>query len=284
MDRIAVKTGAGSTAAGKDNGSNGTGSGGRRSSSGIWMREIFANVTVIVLLILAMEVWSRYVPPFIMPAPAKTLDAMIEAVRNDYVHIGLTIGRLCIAVLAALLIGTLIGALMALVRPLEPFLRSIVVIDTGVPALSWMLFAIFWFENAESRVFFILLMILVPFYALNVFDGIRALSKDLVEMVETFRPSRWQVLRLLIWPHIVPYLLMTTKSIIGYATRMTVFAELVSVSTGMGAKMGAAQSTFQMDGVLAWTIILVLANLVIQAIVMGLERMLLGYRPEVEVR
>lgn len=276
MDRIAV-----TTETGRASRSLGPG---EKARPNIWVREIFANVTVIVLLVLAMEVWSRYVPPFIMPAPERTLAAMIEAVRNDYVHIGLTIGRLCIAVLAALVIGTLIGAVMALVRPLEPFLRSIVVIDTGVPALSWMLFAIFWFENAESRVFFILLMILVPFYALNVFDGIRALSKDLVELVETFRPSRWQVLRLLIGPHIVPYLLMTTKSIIGYATRMTVFAELVSVSTGMGAKMGAAQSTFQMDGVLAWTIILVFANLVIQALVMGLEKLLLGYRPEVEVR
>ncbi len=247
-------------------------------------RELFANAVVIIALIVAMEIWSRHVPPFIMPPPQRTLQAMIEAIQNDYWHIGLTVSRLLIATLAALVIGTLIGATMALVRPLEPYLRSIVVIDTGVPALSWMLFAIFWFENAETRVFFILIMILVPFYALNVFDGIRALSKDLVEMVETFRPSRWQVMRLLIGPHIVPYLLMTTKSIIGYATRMTVFAELVSVSTGMGAKMGAAQSTFAMDGVLAWTVILVFANLVIQGLVIGLEKLLLGYRPEVAVR
>ena len=250
----------------------------------VWGREIFANAVVIVALVIAMEMWSRHVPPFIMPPPERTFTAMLAALKNDYVHIGLTIVRLIVAVVAALVIGTLIGAAMALVRPLEPYLRSIVVIDTGIPALSWMLFAIFWFEHAEARVFFILLMILIPFYALNVFDGIRALSKDLVEMVETFRPSRSQVLRLLVWPHIVPYLLMTTKAIIGYATRMTVFAELVSVSTGMGARMGAAQSAFQMDGVLAWTIILVFANLAIQAIVQGIETLVLRYRPEVAVR
>jgi NitT/TauT family transport system permease protein len=256
-----------------------------KSGSGqFWARELLANAVVIVALVVAMEVWSRHVPPFIMPPPQRTFEAMLSALKNDYVHIGLTIARLLIAVAAALVIGTLIGAAMALIRPLEPYLRSIVVIDTGVPALSWMLFAIFWFEQAEARVFFILLMILVPFYALNVFDGIRALSRDLVEMVETFRPSRWQVMRLLVGPHIVPYLLMTTKAIIGYATRMTVFAELVSVSSGMGARMGAAQSTFAMDGVLAWTIILVIANLVIQGLVQGLESLLLRYRPEVEVR
>lgn len=166
-------------------------------SRSVWGREILANVVVIVVLIVAMEVWSRHVPPFIMPPPERTLKSMLAAIQNDYYHIGLTIGRLIVAVFAALVIGTLIGGAMALVRPLEPYLRSIVVIDTGIPALSWMLFAIFWFEHAEVRVFFILLMILIPFYALNVFDGIRALSKDLVEMVETFRPSRWQILRFL---------------------------------------------------------------------------------------
>lgn len=263
--------------------------GGKTSAAGsagpnLLVREIVANAVVVAALVLAMEAWSRFVPPFIMPSPKLTFAYMLEAMQEDYVHIALTIMRLCVAVLASLVIGTLLGAAMALIRPLEPFLKSIIIIDTGVPALSWMLFAIFWFENAETRVFFILIMILVPFYALNVFDGIRALSSDLVEMVETFRPSRWQILRLLIGPHIVPYLLMTTKSIIGYATRMTVFAELVSVSSGMGARMGLAQSNFQMDGVLAWTIILVAANLLIQALVVVLERVLLKYRPEVSVR
>src|SRR5262245_7726686 len=110
----------------------------------MWRREIVANVVVVGLIVLAMEVWSRFVPPFIMPAPERTLAAMVAAIQTDYFHIALTIGRLCVAVVAALVIGTVIGALMALVRPLEPFLRSVVVIDTGVPALSWMLFAIFW--------------------------------------------------------------------------------------------------------------------------------------------
>ena len=271
MERSAAEVGATGT-----NNSSGRGGG--------LARELIANAVVIGLLIVAMEVWSWYVPPFSMPSPERTLSYAWRALQNDYLHIGLTIARLLIAVLAALVIGTIIGALMALVRPLEPYLKSIVVIDTGVPALSWMLFAIFWFEQAEARVFFILLMILIPFYALNVFDGIRALSTELIEMVETFRPSKGQLLRLLIGPHIVPYLLMTTKSIIGYATRMTVFAELVSVSSGMGARMGLAQSAFQMDGVLAWTVILVAANLLIQAFVIVLEKWLLKYRPEVAVR
>jgi NitT/TauT family transport system permease protein len=263
-------------------GETGDVTGGRRS--GFLKRDLIANAVVIGLLVLGMELWSHNVPAYIMPAPVQSWHAIVEALGENYFDILLTLGRLLVSVAFALVVGSLMGAVMALVRPLQPFLKSVVIIDTGVPALSWMLFAVFWFKDAEARVFFILAMILLPFYVLNVYDGIRALSTDLVEMVETFRPSRWQVLRLLILPHVVPYVLMTTKSIIGYATRMTVFAELVSVNSGMGARMSLAQNNFQMEGVIAWTVLLVALNLMMQALVGFAEKSLLRWRPEVSVR
>ncbi|MBM3486228.1 MAG: ABC transporter permease subunit [Alphaproteobacteria bacterium] len=231
-----------------------------------------------------MQFWSMVAPPYIMPPPATSLETTGTVLQEDWRHILYTITRLVVSVGFALVVGSLIGALMAMIRPIQPYLMSIVVIDTGIPALSWMLFSVFWFKDPETRVFFILAMILIPFYALNVYDGIRALSRDLVEMVETFRPTRIEVFRHLILPHVVPYILMTTKSIIGYATRMTAFAELVSVNTGMGARMGLAQNNLAMDGVIAWTILLVFLNLAVQGLVSLAEKSLLRWRPEVEVR
>ena len=66
--------------------------------------------------------------------------------------------------------------------------------------------------------------------------------------------------------------------------RMTAFAELVSVSTGMGARMGLAQDELNMEGVIGWTILLVIVNLGVQAIVAWAEKRLLKWRPEVSVR
>jgi NitT/TauT family transport system permease protein len=254
------------------------------TGTNFFKRDVFANLCVVALLVFGMEAWSWYTPVYIMPPVSLSAKYTLLILGEDYLHILITILRLFIAVVFALVVGSLLGAMMGMIKPIAPFIKSIVVIDTGVPALSWMLFAVFWFKEPEARVFFILAMILIPFYALNVYDGIRALSTDLIEMVETFRPTRWQIFRLLILPHIVPYLLMTTKSIIGYATRMTVFAELVSVSTGMGARMGLAQNNFEMEGVIAWTVLLVILNLSVQALVAMAEKSLLKWRPEVSVR
>jgi NitT/TauT family transport system permease protein len=247
-------------------------------------RDMVATVVVVVILIAAMEITSRFVPDYIMPSPLTVLRAARELFFSDPMHVGVTLLRLALAVSFAMAAGVVIGILMGVVPWLRPYLKAIVVIDTGIPALSWMLIAVFWFKNPEARIFFILTVILLPFYALNIYEGIRALPRDLIDMIESFRASRWQVLRYLILPHIVTYVFLTTKSVIGYAIRMVIFAELVASAIGIGSRMSLAQSTFRIDQVFAWTFFLVILNLILQTLLQRLEKVIMRWRPEVEVR
>jgi len=254
------------------------------AAAGNGRRETVAMIVVVAMLFAAMEIASRFVPDYIMPSPLAILTSLVESMRTEQSHIWITMARLAAAVAFSMVIGILLGLMMGTYAGIRPYLRSLIIIDTGIPALSWMLIAVFWFKNPEARIFFILTLILVPFYALNVYDGMRALSRDLVDMIESFRPSRLQILRYLVGPHIVPYVFLTTRSVIGYAIRMAIFAELVASAVGIGSRMSLAQSTFHIDQVLAWTIFLVVLNLVVQGAVAMLETRLLKWRPEANVR
>lgn len=246
--------------------------------------DIGAVFVVLAVLIVIMQVASHYVPPFIMPAPAAIYVRIQEILATQYWDMLVTSLRLIAGLGFAMLLGVVLGLVAGMSRIMRPFLRAVVIIDTGIPALSWMLLAVFWFRDPEVRIFFILGVIIVPFYTLNIYEGLRAVPRELVDMIESFRPSRWQTFRFLVWPWVIPYILMTTKSIIGFAIRMAIFAELLASAVGIGAKMGLAQATFQIDGVIAWTCILVLINLLSQAAVAGVEGLLLRWRSEVEVR
>jgi NitT/TauT family transport system permease protein len=243
-------------------------------------RDGIALVAVIVAVLAAMQIGSMFVPAYVMPPLAQTLAAVWHVLTVEWPSILVTIGRVAVSLTLAAIIGTGLGCLMGTNARLRPYLNSSLVVDTGVPALSWMLIAVFWFKNPEIRIFFVMFVILLPFYALNVYDGIKALPKDWFEAINVFRPSRRQVLQLLILPHIVPYVLMTTKSVIGYATRMVVFAELIGAAIGIGAKMGLAEATFHMPDVLAWTLVLVAINIGSQAGVGAIEKKLLHWRQE----
>jgi NitT/TauT family transport system permease protein len=247
-------------------------------------RDVLATTLVVIAMLTAMQIASAYVPDYIMPAPLTVLAATKDLLFSDKMHILVTLARLAGAVAFSMIAGIVIGGAMGTIGFIRPILRSIIVIDTGIPALSWMLVAVFWFRDPEMRIFFILTVILLPFYALNVYEGIRALPRDLIDMVESFRPSRWQVLYYLVIPHIVPYIFLTTKSVIGYAIRMAVFAELIASAIGIGSRMNLAQSTFRIDQVFAWTFLLVVLNIALQAAVSAFEKVALKWRPEVKVR
>ena len=246
--------------------------------------DLKALIVVVVLICAAMEVASWYVPDYVMPSPQAIATALADLLTTDLLHVAITLGRLCVAIVFSAFVGVAIGLLMGTSKKVGPYLKALVVVDTGIPALSWMLLAVFWFKNPEARIFFILTVILLPFYALNVYEGVRALSTDWVDMLESFRPTRWQMLRYLVAPHIVPYIFLTTKSVIGYAIRMVIFAELVASAFGIGSRMSFAQSTFRVDQVLAWTVLLVVLNLVIQWIATLAETRFLGWRKEAKVR
>ncbi|MES2251225.1 MAG: ABC transporter permease subunit [Pseudomonadota bacterium] len=246
--------------------------------------ELKALAVVVVLIFAAMEVGSWYVPDYVMPSPTVIAKALAQLLTTDTLHVAITLGRLCVAIVFSAVVGVAIGLLMGTSKRVGPYLKALVVVDTGIPALSWMLLAVFWFKDPEARIFFILTVILLPFYALNVYEGVRALSTDWVDMLESFRPSRWQMLRYLVAPHIVPYIFLTTKSVIGYAIRMVIFAELVASAFGIGSRMSLAQSTFRIDQVLAWTVLLVVLNLVIQWLATLAEGRFLRWRKEVKVR
>jgi len=243
-----------------------------------------ATVAVVIAIVLLMQIGSYFVPSYILPSPVAVLDSLLASLTTDYLQILITLMRLIVSLTLSIAIGTIIGIVMGTIGSVRPYLRALVIIDTGIPALSWMLVAVFWFKDPELRMFFIMVVIVVPIYALNVYDGIRAMSKEWLEMCESFRPTRWQVLRYLILPHIVPYVLMTTRSTVGYATRMLIFAELIGSSLGIGARMGLAQATFHMDSVIAWTVLLVIMNMLAQGCVGLLERYLLRWRDEASVR
>jgi NitT/TauT family transport system permease protein len=259
--------------------------GGAGRPSGKWLAsDQFATVVVIAVIVVVMQIGSAFIPAYILPSPISVVQSLFESLLTSYGQVLVTILRLIVSLLVSIAIGTAIGIITGTVPSVRPYLRALVYIDTGIPALSWMLMAVFWFKNPELRMFFILVVIVVPIYALNIHDGIRAMPKDWLEMCESFRPSRLQVLRYLILPHIVPYVLMTTKSTVGYAMRMLIFAELIGSAVGIGAQMGLAQATFHMESVIAWTVLLIAINLLAQGAVGLLERRLLCWRDEAIVR
>ncbi len=148
----------------------------------------------------------------------------------------------------------------------------------GIPALSWVVFAIIWFHGVEFRIFFIMVMTTLPAFTFQVLGALRAMSRDLMEMVFSFRPTRLKLFRVMIAPAILPDILTAWKVNLGNASRVVVVAELVGATGGVGYQLLQQQQMFDMAGALAWTLQLVFFVLIVQGAMTLIEKSAFRYR------
>ncbi|HZD89779.1 MAG TPA: ABC transporter permease subunit [Pseudolabrys sp.] len=237
-------------------------------------------VASILLLAAVWQILSYFFPPYLFPAVPAIISRTIDIlVTGSLLHdVLLTAGRIFAGLFGAFVLGAVLAVVIGQSRTIENFVSPILTFFQGIPALSWVVFAIIWFKGTEFRIFFIMVMTTLPAFTFQILDALRSMSKDLYEMTLSFRPSRSKLLRYLVIPTIVPGILTAWKVNLGNAARVVVVAELVGATGGVGYELLRQQQVFDMAGAMAWTLQLVLFVLIVQQTINGIEAWALRYR------
>lgn len=241
----------------------------------------FLQATASMLALAAgWQILSHVFPHFLFPPVPTVIARTIEILVTGSLlaEVLLTASRIFAGLFGAFIFGSLLALLIGRSRTVENYLTPVLTFFQGIPALSWVVFAIIWFNGIEFRVFFIMVMTTLPAFTFQVLDAFRSMSKDLFEMTMSFRPNRWKLFRYLILPTIVPGILTAWKVNLGNAARVVVVAELVGATGGVGYELLRQQQLFDMAGAMAWTLQLVLFVLIVQQSVNALEAWALRYR------
>lgn len=249
------------------------------------LRRWGATTLVIALFVLLVEIGHRSLPPHLFPSAAEIGKQILAMFQDQPDQILVTAARFGFALLSSTVVGWFLGLMMGAFRSsVGAIANPAISILQAVPAVSWVLVAIIWMSAIEARVWFICFMVGVPLFAISVYEGVRDIDVDVVEAIDQFRPSRWQVIYILLIPQSLVYVLVSMRSVSSLVLRILVFAELIGASTGVGARMGEAQTNFQMANIFAWTVIMVLFNFLVIMLIDYAERKLLGWRKEATVR
>ncbi len=258
----------------------GDGSGTTRRFRGLRLEAVVA----LAGLAAIWQIASLFVPHFLFPSIPE-IAARLLAIFTSWSSLAdalATSARILAGLAGAFVLGTLLAMPMARSTAFERYAYPLLNFNQGIPALSWVVVAIIWFRGIEFRIFFIMVMTTLPAFTFQVLDAYRAMSKDLFEMTLSFRPSRLDLLRALIWPTVLPGILTAWKVNLGNAARVVVVAELVGATGGVGYELLQQQQLFDMAGAVAWTLVLVIFVLVVQGLITLIESRALRYRAVAE--
>jgi NitT/TauT family transport system permease protein len=243
---------------------------------------IFPRQTLVSLLVFAVcwEALSHLapylgIPPFAIPSLVKIAKSITTITPIDIV---VTLARVIGALVVSFVIGVVLAMAMYRSEALDNYLHPMIRILMAVPVVSWILFAVLWFPGVEFRIGFVLVVVCGPVFLIDSLDAMRAVPRDLRDMMRSFRPTTLQYFGKLMLPAIVPTIFTSWKVNISLAIRVVTIAELVGAVTGIGHQLSVAQELFSVSDVFAWTIVLVALLFLLEAFVARVEARLLRWR------
>jgi NitT/TauT family transport system permease protein len=238
----------------------------------------FPREMVVGLLVLAVawEIVSWFVPPFIVPGWGRIFRSLF-GLRMDFVLV--TLARVAGALVVSFALGLGLAVAMYTSARVERYARPIVRLLMAVPVVCWILFAVLWFKWVEFRIGFVLVVVCAPVFLVDALDAMKGVSKELRDMLRSFRPTRAQLFTKLVLPATVPAMLTSWKINLSLAIRVVTIAELVGAVTGIGYGLVVAQELFSVADVFAWTLVLVVILFLAEAVLTRVEEHVLRWRP-----
>jgi NitT/TauT family transport system permease protein len=219
-------------------------------------------------IIIPFLIWyalTFYFPPRILPDPVTTVLALADLARDGILlpHLLDTLRRAASGFAIGAALGSLLGIFMGIRREANAFFDPIIIIFLAFPALGWTLIALLWFGLSELSAIFFVTVLSFPVFAINVREGVRAIDADLINMAQSFRATGRKVVRSILVPTILPFLMSGTRYGLNLAWKLTAIAELVGMQTGVGFQINFNFGRFQMTPVFAWTLSLTIVILLV---------------------
>ncbi len=216
-------------------------------------------------------VGGRVLGPNVLPGPVETFAFILrEAERGVLVpNLVVTAQRVLTAFVIGMLAGTALGAAMGLSRKVDDLLQAWLVVALTVPRIVLFVVAYLSIGLSDRALVLALVITIMPTVTVAVREGARAIDGGLVEMAVAFRRSRATIWRRIVFPQLTPYLVGTARGALALTWKMVVLGELLGRTSGVGYQISFYFQFFNMTGVLAYGVTMMLLLAVVDLGLMG---------------
>jgi NitT/TauT family transport system permease protein len=257
----------------------------RSPGAGNRWRGALTHILAVLGVIVIWYVITLFTPKFAFPTPQAVLKVMWEVLKDGslWPNMSVTLRRTVLALLGSMVIGTTLGIVMGINKYWESFTRNWVYMALSMPGIVWVMLCVLWFGINEIALWISVVFIIFPYVAVNVFEGVKAIDRDLLDMGRSFKIRRREMVSKIIMPSLTPYLVAAIRQNFANSWKMVTLAELFGASVGIGFMIRSGFEFFATSVMLAWVAWFALVILAIEyAIIAPLRKYLLRWRPEMD--
>ncbi|MDB9512681.1 nitrate ABC transporter permease [Kamptonema animale CS-326] len=181
----------------------------------------------------------------LMPTPYQALIANLDYILHPFYQRGpgdLGIGWLLLASLRRVLIGFLLGAIVAIPvgfligmsKPAMMALNPLIQIFKPVSPLAWLPIALAIFNLADPSAIFVIFITSLWPTIINTALGVSSVSKDYLDVARVLEMPYWRRITKIILPASLPYIFTGLRISLGIAWLVIVAVEMLTGGIGIG--------------------------------------------------
>lgn len=241
--------------------------------------KIFQRVSFIIIVIalwqliyiLGVDVFKWW-KSYSIPSPIGSLNTFINLLtKGTLVSAILTsMKRVLIGFLVSILIGIVLGFLIAKFKYLNGNLKPIILGLQTLPSVCWVPFAILWYGLKESAIIFVIVIGSSFSIAMSVENGIKGVEPIYIRAAKTMGAKERDLYLKVILPAAMPAFITGLKQGWSFAWRALMSGEMMTATIGLGQVLMLGRDLADINQVMVVMVIIVLIGTIIDKFIFGI--------------
>ncbi|WP_304058262.1 ABC transporter permease [Levilactobacillus namurensis] len=240
-----------------------------------------------VLIVILVAWWAvttlHLVSGILLPAPQRVVTTFITLCQHGYNGVGLgahyviTMVRLLVAVVMAILIGVPLGLLSGYLPKVKALIDPVIQFIRPIPPLAYYTLLILWLGIGESSKVSLLFLAAVPPIYIACFDAVGKVNVEFLQSAASLGANAKQRFSHIVFPAAAPDIFTGVRSAVGVAYTTIVSAEMIASSTGIGWMIIDASHYLKSDVMFVGIIVLGVTGIALDWGIKALEHRLVRW-------
>jgi NitT/TauT family transport system permease protein len=244
---------------------------GRRLWSATWPKLMAA---AIGLLIWQLVVWSGWKPEYVLPGPVAVFQTLWEMIADGIVGeaVLITMQRAIVGFAVAIVIGVIVGSLVARIPILRAAFGSLITGIQTMPSIAWFPLAILLFQLSEQAILFVVVLGAAPAIANGLIAGADHIPPILTRAGRVLGARGFAFYRFVVLPASLPAFVTGLKQGWAFAWRSLMAGELLVIMAdrpSIGFMLNINRELANTRGLLAMMIVILVIGIVVDTVLFG---------------
>lgn len=224
---------------------------------------------ILVSLAVLYVLWvigSHHFASYILPHPHAVWTSFTGALDRGVwsMEVLATLKHMAVAFALILAIGLPLGIVIGRKWVVEYLTRVPLIFLQTVPTIVLIALALIFIGTNSTAVVAVTVASGLTYFTLNVIQGTKSLDGDLIEMGRAYGAGEATLMRSIVLPSVVPYFLAGARITLGVVWQVTLFAEYLMGTSGVGFQVSAAIKLLDTASVFSWGLTIVALTIAVE--------------------